>query len=156
MALKEGPYPVRKCPSVNQKFQAKFGVTEKEADGPFQRHHHLGHLFPRFARHAGQLGHRGGEPTETQLVDVSQNLWSTFGNLAKKEAPQISGLRSFFMPTMSGAERQSRTDTGSPPLVFEYDALYINQFHHETHSMVGSLVVLTCMVRPVKGVGQTS
>ena len=154
--LKEGPYPVRKCPSVNQKFQAKVGVAKEKPAGPFQRHHHLGHLFPRFARHAGQLGHRGGEPTETQLVDVSQNLWSTFGNLAKKEAPQISGLRSFSVPTMSGAERQSRTDTRSPPPVFEFDALCINQFHHEPHSMIGSLVVLTCMVRPVKGVGQTS
>ena len=51
---------------------------------------------------------------------------------------------------------KSRTDTGSSPPVFEYDALCINQFHHETYSMIGSLVVLTCMIRPVKGVGQTS
>ena len=34
MALKEGPYPVRKCPSVNQKFQAEFGVAKEESDGP--------------------------------------------------------------------------------------------------------------------------
>ena len=34
MALKEGPYPVRKCPSVNQKFQAEFGVAKEEPDGP--------------------------------------------------------------------------------------------------------------------------
>ena len=47
--------------------------------GPFQRHHHLGHLFPCPAQHAGRVGHRGGEPTEAQLVGVSQNLWSTFG-----------------------------------------------------------------------------
>ena len=33
MALKEGPYPVRKCPSVNQKFQAEFGVAKEEPDG---------------------------------------------------------------------------------------------------------------------------
>ena len=34
MALKEGPYPVRKCPSVNQKFHAEFGVAKEEPDGP--------------------------------------------------------------------------------------------------------------------------
>ncbi|SVB10049.1 uncharacterized protein METZ01_LOCUS162903, partial [marine metagenome] len=35
-----------------------------------------------------------------------------------KEAPQISGLRGFFVPIIRGAEGQSRTDTGSPPPVF--------------------------------------
>ena len=39
--------------------------------GPLQRHHHLGHLFPCPAQYAGRVGHRGGEPTETQLDDVS-------------------------------------------------------------------------------------
>ena len=34
MALKEGPYPVRKCPSVNQKFHAEFSVAKEEPDGP--------------------------------------------------------------------------------------------------------------------------
>jgi len=34
VALKEGPYPVRKCPSVNQKFHAEFGVAKEEPDGP--------------------------------------------------------------------------------------------------------------------------
>ena len=34
MALEEGPYPVTKCPSVNQKFHAEFGVAKEEPDGP--------------------------------------------------------------------------------------------------------------------------
>jgi len=55
-----------------------------------------------------------------------------------------------------GAEGQSRTDTGSPPPVFECGALCTNQFHHETYSIIGSLVVLAGMVRPIKSVGQTS
>ena len=46
------------------------------------------------------------------------------------------------MLSKSGAEGQSRTDTGSPPAVFEYHALCTNQFHHETYSIIGSLVVL--------------
>ena len=54
----------------------------------------------------------------------------------------------------SGAEGQSRTDTGSPPLVFEYDALCINQFHHETYSLIGYLVMLAGMACQIKGVGQ--
>ena len=75
-------------------------------------------LQPCPAQHAGRVGHRGGEPTEAQLVGVSQNLWSTFGDLAKKEAPQISGLRGFFAPIKRGAEGQRRTDTGSPLSVY--------------------------------------
>jgi len=35
VALKEGPYPVRKCPSVNQKFQAEFGVAKEEPNDPW-------------------------------------------------------------------------------------------------------------------------
>jgi hypothetical protein len=46
--------------------------------------------------------------------------------LAKKEAPQISGLRGFFVPIIRGAESQSRTDTGSPPPVFESGPSYIS------------------------------
>jgi len=46
--------------------------------------------------------------------------------LAKKEAPQISGLRGFFVPIISGAEGQSRTDTGSPLPVFESGPSYIS------------------------------
>jgi len=136
VALNEGLHPVRKCPSVNEKFQAKFGVTEEEADGPFQGHHHLGHLFPRFARHAGRLGQRGGEPTETQLVDVFQKVWSAYGNLPRKEARQISGPRGFFVPKISGAEGQSRTDTGSPPPVFEFDAGCFTLSHHVPFSPI--------------------
>ena len=51
---------------------------------------------------------------------------------------------------------KSRTDTGSSPPVFEYDALCINQFHHEIYSLIGSLVVLAGMVYLIKGIGQTS
>ena len=40
MALKEGPYPVRKCPSVNQKFQAEFGVAKEQS-------YYQGSDFPR-------------------------------------------------------------------------------------------------------------
>ncbi len=34
-----------------------------------------------------------------------------------------------FLPTMSGAEDHSRTDTGSPPPVFEFDAGRITSSH---------------------------
>ena len=57
-----------------------------------------------------------------KIVDVTQTLWSTFGDFAKKEAPQIYGQGGFPMPNISGAESQSRTDTGSPPPVFESGA----------------------------------
>jgi len=42
------------------------------------------------------------------------------------------------------------------PLVFESGANRTNQFHHETCSMIGSLVVIAGMVCQIKGVGQTS
>jgi hypothetical protein len=79
-----------------------------------------------------------------------------FRQLVKKRGLQISRLGAFCSPKIIGAEGQSRTDTGSPPPVFEFDALCTNQFHHETYSMIGSLVVLAGMVCLIKGVGQTS
>jgi len=33
---------------------------------------------------------------------------------------------------------------------------FVQKFHHETYSMIGSLVVLAGMVCQIKGVGQTS
>ena len=48
--------------------------------------------------------------------------WSTFGDLAKEEDPQIYRLGGLFLTIMSGAEGQSRTDTGLPRPVFESGA----------------------------------
>ena len=71
-------------------------------------------------------------------------------------SPLYKWLLFINLSSKRGAEGQSRTDLGPLLSVFEYDALCINQFHHETHSMIGSLVVLTHMVCPVEGVGQAS
>jgi len=49
---------------------------------------------------------------------VSRTFWSTFGYFAKEETPQIS-VYGAFSCLKHGAEGQSRTDTGSPPPVFE-------------------------------------
>ena len=50
------------------------------------------------------------------------NDWSTFGDLTKEEAPQISGCGASSC-LKRGSEGPSRTDTGSPPPVFELDAM---------------------------------
>ena len=73
-----------------------------------------------------------------------------------RKAPSFEGARVINLLSKRGAEGQSRTDTGSPPPVFESGALCTNQFHHEIYSMIGSLVVLAGMVCQIKGVGQTS
>jgi len=46
-------------------------------------------------------------------------IWSTVAVGRQKRNPADFGLRGIFMPIMSGAEGQSRTDTGSPSPVFE-------------------------------------
>ena len=61
------------------------------------------------------FGKFGMEKVRGQSVDIG-----------KEEAPQISGLRGFFVPIIRGAESQSLTDTGSPPPVFESGPSYIS------------------------------
>ena len=72
------------------------------------------------------------------------------------KAPLFEGALVTNLLHKSSAEGLGRTDTGSSPPVFEYQALCTNQFHHETYLMIGSLVVLAGMVRSIKGVGQMS
>ena len=79
-------------------------------------------------------------------------VWFLGGGVAgTRKTPSFEGV---FVISKSDAEGQSRTDTGSPLPVFEYDALCINQFHHETYSLIGYLVVLAGMACQIKGVGQ--
>ena len=46
--------------------------------------------------------------------------------------------------------------TQGHPYRFLSPVLFVQRFHHETYSMIGSLVVLAGMVCQIKGVGQTS
>ena len=73
MALKEGPYPVRKCPSVNQKFQAEFGVAKEEPNDPW-------------------VGLGIGSGRHTPTVTSTLPLWLPDGGVAgTKEAPSNEG-----------------------------------------------------------------
>ena len=62
--------------------------------------------------------------------------WSTFGDLAKEEDPQIYRLGDLFVTIMSGAEGQSRTDMGLPPTVFETVASTIPPLRHAITSII--------------------
>jgi len=54
----------------------------------------------------------------------------------QKRSPVDCGLRGYFMPRMSGAEGQSRTDTELPPPVFEFDAGRFTLSHRIPYSPV--------------------